>query len=330
MSSPVNAEPLPYGAPGTATADGFESTPQRLRRTLRTRPAEGVLRRTVSSAGNLFRGDDYPLRLAEAAAGAQAPVATGRRIAVVGSRGGAGKTTLAALLGLVYSSMRTDAVTVLDNAPSGGTLALRTGVPDASSLDAAAAEMARRPPMSLADLSALLAPAGRGNLLVTGRRSAGDRPAAGRRSAEGAATAAASALSLAISRYCPITVLDCGTGLDHTGTRWALSQSHLAVFATPASVAGLEDAGLYAAAWRRDPGLASVPLLVVVVQTLPDGPFRADAEARRLTRMGIDAVGLGYDRHLAAGVEISLGLLARRTRLEAAALAAGVLARASA
>ncbi|MCQ1947906.1 hypothetical protein [Arthrobacter sp. zg-Y1116] len=322
MSSPVNAEPLPYGAPGTATPDGFESTPQRLRRTLRTRPAEGLLRRSVSSAGNLFRGDDYPHRLAEAAAGAQAPVSTGRRIAVVGSRGGAGKTTLAALLGSVYSSMRTDAVTVLDNAPSGGTLALRTGVPDAASLDIAAAELSRRPPTSLADLSALLTPAGRGNLLVTGRRGTGGRPAAD--------DAAAKALSLTISRYCPITVMDCGTGLDLPSTRWALSQSHLAVFTTTASVAGLEDAGLYATAWQRDPALAAVPLLVVVVRNQPDAPFRADAEARRLTRMGIDAVGLGYDRHLAAGVEISLGLLARRTRLEAAALAAGVLARATA
>lgn len=323
MTSPANTGPAPYGAPGTVTADGFESTPQRLRRTLRTRPAEGLFRRSAGAVGNLFRGDDYPHLLAQAAAGAQAPVATGRRIAVVGSRGGAGKTTLAALLGSVYSSMRADAVTVLDNAPSGGTLALRAGVPDASSLDAAAAELSRRPPpASLADLSALLTPAGRGNLLVTGRRSTAARPAAD--------DAAVNSLSLAISRYCPITVLDCGTGLDLPGTRWALSQSHLAVFATPASVAGLEDAGLYATAWRRDPALASVPLLVVVVQTLPDGPFRADAEARRLTRMGIDAVGLGYDRHLAAGVEISLGLLARRTRLEAAALAAGVLSRASA
>lgn len=321
MTQLGNAGPASYGAPGTPTADGFESTPQRVRRTLRTRPAESVFRRSAYTVGNLFRGDDYPHRLAEAVAGAQAPVATGRRIAVVGSRGGAGKTTVAALLGSVYASMRTDAVAVLDNAPSGGTLALRTGVPDAPPLDTAAGELARRQPSSLADLTALLTPAGRGNLLVTGRRGLGTPTAP---------DDAAGALSLAISRFCPITVLDCGTGLDLHSTRWALSRSHLAVFATPASVAGIEDANLYAAAWRRDPALASVPLLVVVVRTTPDGPFRPTAEARRLTRTGIDAVGLGYDRHLGAGVEISLGLLARRTRLEAASLAAGVLARASA
>ena len=321
MTHSVNADPVPYGAPGIATADGFESTPQRLRRTLRTRPAEGPVRRVLGTAGNLFRGDDYPRLLAEAAAGAQVPVATGRRISVIGSRGGAGKTTVAALLGCVYSSMRTDAVTVLDNAPAAGTLALRAGVPDAPSLDAAAEQLARRQPASLSDLAALLTQAGPGNLLVTGRRGTHPRPAS---------DDAAKALSLAISRYCPLTVLDCGTGLDLPATRWALGQSHLAVFATPASVAGLEDAAAYAAAWRRDPALAATRLLVVVVQTLPDGPFRAGAEARRLARSGVDAVGLGYDRHLAAGVEISLGLLARRTRLEAAALAAGVLARASA
>lgn len=108
------------------------------------------------------------------------------------------------------------------------------------------------------------------------------------------AQAAVDTLTLAVSRYCPITLFGCGTGLDAAETRWA-----------------------------------GIPLLlVVVVQSLPGGPFRAGTEARRLARAGVDAVGLGYDRHLTAGVEISLGLLSRR-RLDAADLAAGVLARAT-
>lgn len=308
----------PYGAAEAPSADGFESAPQRLRRTLRTRPAEGPVRRAAAAVGDLFRGDDYPRRLAEAVAGAQAPVATGRRIAVVGTRGGAGRTTVAALLGSVYAAMRNDTVAVLDNAGLEGTLGLRTGVPGAVSLDAAAAALSRRPPASRSELAELLTPAPAGNLLVTGRRKAAGRVSDG----------AAQALCLAVSRYCPLTVLDCAAGLQDPDARWALAQSHLAVFVTPASVAGIEDAAWQAAAWRQDPALARVPLLVVVAQTTPDGPLRARAEARRLVRAGVDAVALGHDRHLAAGVEISLGLLARRTRLEAASLAAGILARA--
>ena len=304
-----------FGAAEHPSEDGFETTPQQLRRVLRTRPAESGLRRAWLRSTGLFTGDDYPRRLAEAAAGAQAPVTTGRRIAVVGSRGGAGKSTVAALLARVFAATRADTVAAVDTAGS-GTLGLRLGLPDAPPLDAVARRLGTDVPASLAGLASLLAVGGPANLLVAGRRG----PAAQEWSDD-----AATHLARSISRYCPITLFDGGSPLADPAGRWAVDNSHLAVFVTSASVAGLEDAAEYAAFRQRDHLLVPVPLLVLVTQTSPGSPFVPALEAKRLARTGVSTAYLGYDRHLAAGVEVSPALLARRTRLEAAALASRVL-----
>lgn len=351
------------GRPG-----GFESATQRTLRVLRTRPAESALHRVLTGSAHLFQGDDYPQRLAEAAAGTQRAVTTGRRIAVVGTRGGAGKSTAAALLARVYAAMRADAVAAVDLAPGAGTLGLRLGVPHAPPLEAVAARLGVGSPDSLRGLTALLTVAEPANLLVTGRRhplepgtAAGLRstagavwtpagpqgppawtPAAGAPDpggAPGPAGASAAAgpnaadgatrLSRALSRYCPITIFDCGPGLTDPGAVWALGHSHLAVFVTPASVAGLQDAVEFAGSWRHGPATAAVPLLVLVVQSSPGRALSASKEAHRLHRAGVDALHLGGDRHLAAGVEVIPSLLSRRTRLEAVSLASRVLAAAA-
>lgn len=308
-----------FGAPAAAQGDGFESTPQRLRRTLRTRPAEGPARRLLLQAADMFRGDDYPQSLAEAAAGVQRPVTTGRRIAVMGFRGGAGRTTAAALLARTYASLRTDAAAAVDLAEA-GTLALRLAAPEAPSLDAAAARLARTIPGSLAEVRNVVASPGPDNLLVTGRRSAAGT--------QKATDDDATHLSRVLSRYCPVTLFDCPAGLGSDAVQWALGESHLALFVTPASVAGIDDAVQAAELWRSNPTLAQVPLLVLLTRS-SRSPFKPVAEARRLARSGIDTAVLDYDAHLAAGVEIQPRLLSRAARLQSAELAARVLAAAS-
>ena len=348
--APSSSEGLDSRFP--SSADGEELPPQHLRQVRGTRPAESQLHRFLAGSAGLFRGDDYPQRLAEAAAGTQLPVTTGRRIAVVGSRGGAGKTTVAALLARIYAAMRADAVAAVDNAPEAGTLGHRLGVPDAPSLDTVASRIGTDTPVSLGHLAALLSVAGPANLLVTGRRrphpwmAAGPRDAASDAAGSGVSTPAwtpagpaagaygtdgaaggdpATLLSRAVSRYCPLTIFDCGSGLSDPGARWALGNAHLALFVTPASVAGGEDAVDYAAGWRLDPALAAVPLLVLVVQSAGGSAPGASRAAAGLRRTGVDALHLGHDRHLAAGVEIDTALLSRRTRLEAVSLASRVL-----
>lgn len=332
------------------------------------RPAESSLLRVLAGSAGLFRGDDYPQRLAEAAAGTQLPVTTGRRIAVVGSRGGAGKTTAAALLARVYAALRADAVAAVDNAPESGTLGFRMGVPGAPSLDAVAARCGPAAPDSLRELAALLTVAGQANLLVTGRRRPrswtvvgsgagtarvrpvpaawvppgpaasgpgcrpdgtgktdnGERTDNGEKTDNGPDDAAASLLRI-ISRYCSVTLFDCGPGLGDPDARRVLAQAHLALFVTPASASGLADAAEYASGWELDPLLGGVPLLVLVVQSDRDSGFNAAREAGKLRRSGIGAASLGYDRHLAAGLEVDPARCSRRTRLEAASLASRVL-----
>ena len=57
----------------------------------------------------------------------QQPVTTGRQIAVTSIRGGAGKTTVAALLGTTYAHYRQDPVLLVEADPALGSLPLRLG-----------------------------------------------------------------------------------------------------------------------------------------------------------------------------------------------------------
>jgi MinD-like ATPase involved in chromosome partitioning or flagellar assembly len=303
------------------TAGGFESASQRRRRVLRTRNAETWLTRGLRQLTGVFRADEYPRLLAEAAYGAQSAVTTGRRIAVVGSRGGAGKTTTAALLARVYAAMRQDAVAAVDAGTGPGTLGLRLGRTDIPSVDRVVRQLEGRMPASFEELSDQLA-AVEPNLLAAGSRS-------GANGLSGAAQEeqpALDAVARAVSRYCPITIFDCGTGMEHPSTDWALGNSHLGLFVAPASVSGLDDAQRYAQAWSHDSRRGGVPLVLLLVQTDADAPFNPAAEAARLRRDGHTVAHLGYDRHLAGGVELDLALLARSTRLEATSLASQVLA----
>ncbi|EMY32295.1 hypothetical protein D477_020893 [Arthrobacter crystallopoietes BAB-32] len=270
--------------------------------------------RFLRQLAGLFRSDDYSQRLIAAAAGAQDPVATGRRIAVISSRGGAGKTTTTAALALVFAAMRQDAVAAVDNDPGLGSLPLRLGLDTAPALDAVASAVVDKAPATRDELAAQLA-AAEANLFATGARlwhPRADYPALDR------------ALT-SISRYFPITLLDCPTGISHPDSVWAVKAAHAVVLVVPATVAGTQDALSYQQAWQQDPATRQLPLLAVVTATDADAPLDPVHEAVRLSRDGLDAMTLPYDRHLASGVEIDLALLAPQTRLDATALASRVL-----
>ena len=55
--------------------------------------------------------------------------------------------------------------------------------------------------------------------------------------------AAATTLLSGLSRYFPVTVLDCPTGPGSPDTAAALARSHAAVFVLPATPAGVDAAG---------------------------------------------------------------------------------------
>lgn len=302
---------------------GFEPVSGALSRRVGDRPALSLVARAARSAGNLFRHDPTAERLQSAARGVQAPVTTGRRIAVVSLRGGAGKTTVAALLGRTYASLRPEPVAALDLDPGVGALALRLSDPSTAgvpvpSVDQLAAGLEGLPQVNQQGVTSLMGQAP-DELHLTGPRTAGG-PLGRARLTSTLAT---------VSRFFPVTVVDCPTGLDHPDTAHVLTQAHAAVFAVPATATGVDEAAGYLRHWLQDPFLSAIPVAAVVTASDRASDLDPLAQAAALTRVGVMAGALRYDRHLAGGVGIRLPLIRPENRRATAELASGILAEAN-
>jgi MinD-like ATPase involved in chromosome partitioning or flagellar assembly len=306
----------PGAAPGPSAGVGSPLDGDR-RRLAKTAATGGGLGRLLRA---MFTADRTPSDMAGQAALAQAPVATGRRIAVVSTRGGAGKTTSAALLARLFSAVRPDTVAVLDLDPGQGSLGLRLGMDAAPPIDAVVPHATGGKVPSAAALGDLLGHAAP-NLFASGPRQNGPGGVV-----EAQADAAAlRATCAAVSRYFPVTLLDCPTGFDAPATQAALADCHAALYVVPATLSGMEDALGQLARWRRDPRLARIPLSVLVLQQDKAAPLAALDQAGRLSRLGFDAYAIGYDRHLAAGSAVALPLLGPDHRVSVATIAGQLL-----
>ncbi|WP_417217353.1 hypothetical protein [Arthrobacter sp.] len=303
-------------APGAATGSLGSPLEHDRRRLSRVKATGGSVTRTLAA---LF-GGRHPATIAgEQAASVQIPVTTGRRIAVVSTRGGAGKSTAAALLAGVYSALRPDSTCVLDMDPGHGSLALRLGLENAPALDAIVPELTGGAQPGASHLAEMLAQASDG-LYATGARAAAPTRSSGAELRQATST---------ISRYFPITLLDCPTGLDQADTQAALADCHGAVFIVPANLSGMDNALAALATWQTWPAVAAIPLTVLVMQQDRSSALDALDQAGRLSRLGFDAHAIGYDRHLAAGAAISPSLLLPAHREAAIALAGRILSRAN-
>ena len=247
-------------------------------------------------------------QLTELVTAVQAPVTTGRRIAVASVCGGAGRTTVTALLGGVFAARRADHVLVADGDPETAALAWRIGLaPEPDPARTAAALLGVRGG-TLADVDALLPATPAGLRLLTG-----PRPGESPRVAQ---------VAEALSRFFAIGVLDCPRGLDAAAD--AGQGAHARVLVCPLTPAGLRTT---AAALDR-PG-APRPDVVALVALDPTGRAAVGGGAARvLDRLGVPVVVLPHDRHLAAGAPIDLARLGRATVLAATRLAGTALARA--
>ncbi|GAA3699456.1 hypothetical protein GCM10022377_10590 [Zhihengliuella alba] len=284
------------------------------------RGSDSALARTL---GALVGGDPDAQRLPELAALAQAPVATGRRVAVFATRGGAGATTTAALLARFFSAARPDRVAVLDAAEEHGSLGLRLGVAGG-----------RPGPATLAGLL----PATTGGNLPTAEELDGLLGHAAQNLAATASPGADAAdqahevpgsllreACATISRYFALTIVDCPTGIRRPATGAALADAHAAVWVVPGTLSGVEDALARLAGPTLRGLAASGRLLVVVAQQDRAAPVPTAVHARRFNELGYEAHALGYDAHLAAGARIRAGLLGAERRTALAGLAARVL-----
>ncbi|MGB3684996.1 MAG: hypothetical protein WA991_04125 [Ornithinimicrobium sp.] len=112
--------------------------PRTTHRRLSARPASTATQRFWSAARTLLTPDDRPVRLTDAITRIALPVATGRRICVVGAHGGAGSTTVALCLASLAAIYRGDPVALVDASVAHGGLLTRLTSAPAMSVEAAA------------------------------------------------------------------------------------------------------------------------------------------------------------------------------------------------
>ncbi|WP_329306928.1 MinD/ParA family protein [Streptomyces sp. NBC_01260] len=317
--TPAYTESAPYAAQGArppGAPDSRAVVDRELAGTAR-RPQQGeslavrasrALRRIVSSSA--AREVAEITRTAEVL---QRPVTTGRQIAVTSIRGGAGKTTVAALLGTAYAHYRQDPVLLVEADPALGSLPLRLG---AETLRWTTADLADivEPQMSLLDVTGYLVQLPENAWLLPGSQ--------GRIGAM-LDTATYERVMVALRRYFSVTVVDCET-LPAEVARVALTASQARVLAAPATLDGVTSTYAVLQWLQGLPRHVIAGTVVVLSSTVARPGIDVEAAADRLRSTGASVHVLPYDRHLAAGGALRTELLARPTRLAATRLAAEV------
>jgi MinD-like ATPase involved in chromosome partitioning or flagellar assembly len=240
------------------------------------------------------------------------PLLGTHRVAVCSLKGGVGKTTVSALLGLTLAEHRGDRVIALDASPDAGTLADRlTGgfgptvrqlLPRTDGVD------------SLSVVSEHTASAGRLRVLA-----AEQDPAVG----GGLDRAGYERVIAVLGRFFNITVTDCGTGLAQSAVAGALGLADSVVVVGSPTV----DGGSRAARtldWLLAHGYGDLGAEAVVV-LCGDRTSREVNRERLLAHLGSRCravLEVPYDPHLATGGRLELPALRDPTRTAFLRLAA--------
>ncbi|MFJ7419837.1 hypothetical protein ACIQXD_14670 [Streptomyces uncialis] len=312
--------PLPGGVrPGSAPGPDTVPVLGAGAKSARLRHGDPVLRRVVRLARHAF-GSSAARAVAESTelvAQVQQPVTTGRQIVVTSIRGGAGKTTITALLSRTFNHFRHDPVLTLEADAALGTLPARLGV-DQLRWTCTDLVQILRPSMQLTDVTGYLVPLTDGGWLLPGSQ--------GRIGAR-IDIATYRTVMVALRRYFGVTLVDCET-LPGEVARTALDTAQARVLVTPATTEGVASTGAVLD-WLGSLPVAVLPRTVVVLTaTSPDASLDAGAAAEALARSGVGVVVLPYDRHLASGGVIRTDHLGAATRQAATRLAAEVMQRA--
>ncbi|GGW98703.1 hypothetical protein [Streptomyces noursei] len=255
--------------------------------------------------------------LTQAAHAIQQPVSSGRQIAVSSIRGGAGKSTVAALLALTFAHYRPDPVLAVEADPALGTLPHRLGAREVRWSGSDLAQILD-PSMLITDLTGYLLPFAGGGWLLPGSQGAiGTR----------LDLDTYRVVMTSLRRHFAATVVDCET-LPAEVARTALVTTQARVLVTPATPEGVA-ATRSVLDWvgGLHPGLLPTTV-VVLTHSSPDSGVDVRKAAGHLGAGGAAVLPLPYDRHLAAGGAIRSELLGARTREAAARIAAEVMDRA--
>ena len=276
---------------------------------------DSLLWRMGRGATRAFQPAEDIRLIAENGRWVQHPVTTGRRIAVTGIRGGAGKSTVAALIAKVFARYRQDRVLVMDLDPNLGSLPLRLGIEAGPSLgDLARAGVGMG---SFEQVEPYLSPTAERLWALPGSRGSLDDSEL---DADIYRTA-----GVPLSRFFGVTVTDSGAGLQSKLHHAALAAAHSQVLVASATSDGVSSAGR-ALDWMAANGLAELRARTVVVFSVhtPHGPQGTDLgrAAGILAEAGIASATLGFDRHMAMGAALDPGRLAYASKVTAVTVAA--------
>ncbi len=303
---------VPHNVPGSRPV-----VDESLASAVRRKPVRGesfaaraarALRHTLSSSAA-----HEVAQITHTAEALQRPVTTGRQIAVTSIRGGAGKSTVAALLGTTFAHYRQDPVLVLEADPALGSLPLRLGVQTLRWTTSDVADIVK-PDMSLLDITgylvqlpnnAWLLPASLGQIGAMLDSGAYERAV------------------VALRRYFGVMVIDCET-LPAEVARVALAAAHGRVLTTPATPEGITSTYSVLQWMQELPRHVIAGTVVVLTELVPHQGVDLDEAAQQLRSTGASVQVLPYDRHLAAGGPVHTEFLAPPTRQAAARIAADV------
>lgn len=291
---------------------------------LRNRAARTGWRRAVGALWHALHRSTDLVRLEEAAIRVQRPVSTGRRVAVTSSRGGAGRTTLAALLAQTYGRLRLEPIGAVDLDPGHGGLRLRLGSYDneprsadalepsvEGTADAIAEHVRRHGTGGAADFFA--------PLTVSPHRV---HHTVARTADRQLGTQDVAALLSAFSRFFPVTVTDCAAGRLSVETTTAVDHVHAVLHVVPADALALDEA---LALLDPRAGAVRAPLVVAVVHSRASSNARVRSGVAALEQLGHPVHHVPFDRHLDTGVSITPRMLLPRTRAVVAEIAADLL-----
>ncbi|MGX1853708.1 hypothetical protein [Streptomyces sp. NPDC055299] len=288
---------------------------------LRSKPRHGES--VTQRAGRVVRRAIASSPAAETTAVTQAgyaiqqPFTTGRQISVTSIRGGAGKSTVSALLALTYAHYRADPVLAVEADPALGTLPHRLGATEVRWSGTDLAQIVD-PSMLITDLTGYLIPFPGGGWLLPGSQGAiGTR----------LDIDTYRVVMTSLRRYFATTVVDCET-LPAEVARTALVTTQARILVCPATPEGVA-ATRSVLDWVGGLHPRMLPTTVVVLShAAPDTGLDVRKAAEHLGVGGAVVLPLPYDRHLAAGGAIRTELLGERTLQAAARIAAEAMNRA--
>ncbi|MDO5619565.1 hypothetical protein [Kocuria sp.] len=273
-----------------------------------------VSRRWVGAFSRGVTSDTYPGDLERATRGVQQPVTTGRRIVVVSTQGGSGRSTTVAALAAIYGALRHDRVCAVDLTSAPSPLGDRLSVDTNVSPQQVIGSMVLNHPSTPAEMAQVFAQP-RPGVWVTHAES----------QEEPLSELEVEELLTQVSRQCGVTVVECPPVLEDPRTQIALNLAHAVLVVGSATGHGLRNALTLHDFLAEDSDREHLPLATVINDHISDNPWSARDLRRTLEHNGRLHHNMSYDRHLSTSGDVEIDHLDERHRLEWVRLAATAL-----